>query len=53
MTTGRRIQDMVAETTREGETWYECEACGLLFDDRDDAAAHEERCDAEEPAYIQ
>ena len=44
---------MVATTARDGATWYECEMCGLLFDDRDDAARHEENCDAEEPSYIQ
>ncbi len=44
---------MVGETERDGMTWYECEQCGLLFDNRDDALHHEENCDAEEPAYIQ
>jgi rubredoxin len=44
---------MVAETQRDDMTWYECEACGLLFDDREDCQAHEANCDAEEPAYIQ
>jgi uncharacterized C2H2 Zn-finger protein len=43
---------MVTTTERDGETWYECEACGLLFDSREDAAAHEARCDAEAPSYI-
>ena len=44
---------MVSETMRDGETWFECEECGLLFDSRDDATQHEEACDAEEPSYIQ
>jgi uncharacterized C2H2 Zn-finger protein len=44
---------MVAETTREGETWYACEGCEMLFDSRQDAEAHEQVCDAEEPAYLQ
>lgn len=44
---------MVATTERDGTTWYECEECGLLFDDSTDAAQHEENCDAEGPSYIQ
>ncbi|WP_281362677.1 DUF7128 family protein [Natronomonas halophila] len=44
---------MVATTERDGSTWYECEECGLLFDDRSDAKQHESTCDAEEPSYIQ
>ncbi|WP_425493224.1 DUF7128 family protein [Halovivax cerinus] len=44
---------MVAETERDGETWYECEMCGMLFDDREDAATHEANCDDEDPTYIQ
>jgi len=44
---------MVATTERDGDTWYECEKCGLLFDNREDAAQHEENCDAEGPSYIQ
>lgn len=44
---------MVATTQRENQTWYECEACGLLFDSREDAEAHEADCDGEEPSYIQ
>lgn len=44
---------MVAETDRDGATWYECEACGLMFEDREEATQHEEGCDAEEPSYIQ
>lgn len=44
---------MVSETVRDEATWYECEECGLLFDHKDDARAHEENCDAEDPSYIQ
>lgn len=44
---------MVATTQRDGTTWFECEHCGLLFDDESDARTHEETCDAEEPSYIQ
>jgi len=44
---------MVTETVRDETTWYECEECGLMFDDRDEATAHEEHCDAEDPNYIQ
>lgn len=44
---------MVEETVKDGMTWFECEECGLLFDDRDDALQHEANCDAEEPSYIQ
>lgn len=44
---------MVSETQRDGETWYECDECGLLFDDQNDARAHEKNCDAEDPSYIQ
>jgi len=44
---------MVAETERDDGTWYECETCGLVFKDREDAETHEEGCDAEDPSYIQ
>ncbi|WP_255453933.1 MULTISPECIES: hypothetical protein [Natronomonas] len=44
---------MVATTQRDGSTWYECEECGLLFDDQSDAKQHEANCDAEGPSYIQ
>ena len=44
---------MVVETERDDMTWYRCEQCGLMFDDRDDARQHEENCDAEDPSYIQ
>jgi len=43
---------MVSTTTRDEMTWYECEACGLLFDSKEDAKQHEQTCDAEEPSYI-
>jgi hypothetical protein len=48
-----RVVSMVATTQRDGATWYECEKCGLLFDDESDAAAHEDHCDPDEPSYIQ
>jgi uncharacterized C2H2 Zn-finger protein len=44
---------MVTTTERDDMTWFECEACGLLFDDRDDARKHEDNCDAEGPSYLQ
>jgi rubredoxin len=44
---------MVVETEHDDATWYECEACGLLFDAKADARQHEANCDAEEPTYIQ
>ncbi len=44
---------MVTTTERDDMTWFECETCGLLFDDRMDASRHEENCDAEEPTYLQ
>lgn len=44
---------MVSTTERDGTTWYECDQCGMLFDDRGDADRHEPNCDAEEPTYIQ
>jgi len=44
---------MVTTTERDGVTWYECEECGLMFDQRDDARQHESNCDSEEPAYLQ
>ena len=36
-------------------TWYECESCGMLFDDRDDARQHEDNCDSDsaDPSYLQ
>lgn len=44
---------MVVETERDDMTWYQCEQCGLMFDNRDDATEHEKHCDSEEPSYIQ
>jgi hypothetical protein len=44
---------MVSKTERNDITWYECEKCGLMFEDREDAETHEETCDAEDPSYIQ
>ena len=44
---------MVVQTQRDDVTWYECEACGLMFDDEDDARQHERDCDGEDPSYIQ
>ncbi|WP_255568316.1 hypothetical protein [Salinarchaeum sp. IM2453] len=44
---------MVTQTERDGSIWFECEECGLLFDNEQDAMQHEENCDAEEPSYIQ
>lgn len=47
------VASMVVTTERDDMTWFKCERCGLMFDDRDDARQHEENCDAEEPSYIQ
>lgn len=44
---------MVATTQRDEMTWFECEECGLLFDNKEDARQHEEHCLAEEPEYLQ
>ncbi len=44
---------MVVDTERDGATWFECEDCGLLFDDRSEAEEHERHCDSESPSYIQ
>lgn len=44
---------MVTTTQRDQMTWYQCEECGLLFDDEQDANQHEATCDAEEPSYLQ
>jgi uncharacterized C2H2 Zn-finger protein len=44
---------MVATTERDGTTFYECEACGMLFASETEAGTHEDNCDAEEPDYIQ
>ncbi|WP_449271515.1 DUF7128 family protein [Halococcus thailandensis] len=44
---------MVIETRHDGDTWYECESCGLMLDNPDEARQHEQNCDGEEPDYIQ
>lgn len=44
---------MVVETQRDDMTWFQCEKCGLMFDDQEDARKHESNCDAEDPSYIQ
>ncbi|WP_256385544.1 hypothetical protein [Halorientalis sp. IM1011] len=44
---------MVVQTQRDDVTWYKCEECGLMFDEKEDARAHESDCDGEDPSYIQ
>lgn len=44
---------MVEQTDKDGSTWYVCEKCGMMFDDREEANQHENNCDAEDPAYLQ
>lgn len=44
---------MVVNTERDDATWYECETCGLLFDEQSDATEHEKHCDGSDPSYIQ
>ena len=44
---------MVTTIQRDDGTWYECEACGLMFDAESDATAHEEHCDTDSPSYLQ
>jgi uncharacterized C2H2 Zn-finger protein len=44
---------MVATTERDGQTFYECEGCGMLFDLEDEAQQHESACDEEDPDYLQ
>jgi hypothetical protein len=44
---------MVVETEHNGITWYECELCGLMLDNKDEAQQHEDNCDAETPDYYQ
>lgn len=44
---------MVEPKERDGTTWYECERCGLLLEQEDEANQHESNCDAEEPTYLQ
>ena len=44
---------MVSTAEREDGTWYKCDGCGMLFDSKEDAKAHEENCDTDSPSYIQ
>ena len=44
---------MVTTTERDGQTWYECEECGMLFETEAEARTHEENCDTESPTYLQ
>lgn len=44
---------MVSEVQKDDMTWFECDRCGLMFDDREDARQHEQNCDAEDPSYLQ
>ena len=44
---------MAGETEYSGITWYECELCGLMLDDKDEAQQHEDNCEGEEPDYYQ
>ena len=53
MTAAGAHAGMVTETERDDMLWYQCDACGLMFDNAEDARQHESNCDAEEPSYIQ
>ncbi|WP_283241358.1 hypothetical protein [Haloterrigena sp. H1] len=44
---------MVVQTERDDTTWYECETCGLLFDEKSAATDHEQMCNDSDPSYIQ
>jgi uncharacterized C2H2 Zn-finger protein len=44
---------MVEETVKDGTTWYVCQKCGMMFENRDEARQHEANCDAEDPTYLQ
>jgi len=44
---------MVSTVDRDGMTWYECDRCGLLFDNESDAEQHEEVCAGDESPYIE
>ena len=48
-----RLSPMVEETVKDGRTWYVCEMCGMMFEDREEASQHERNCDAEDPSYLQ
>jgi hypothetical protein len=39
---------MAVKTEYKGITWYECELCGLMLDNKDEAQQHEDNCDDEE-----
>ena len=43
---------MVVPTEQDGKTWYECEECGFLMEEQDEAERHEATCDGEEPSYL-
>lgn len=44
---------MVVETEYNEMRWYQCELCGFMLENSDDAQQHEDNCDAEEPDYYQ
>lgn len=45
---------MVSTTVRDDGTWYECDVCGMLFENEEEAREHERHCEGEEDAsYIQ
>jgi uncharacterized C2H2 Zn-finger protein len=44
---------MVTTAERDGEQFFECEVCGMLFEVEAEARQHEQNCDAEEPDYLQ
>ena len=44
---------MVSTVDRDGMTWYECDHCGLLFDNEPDAEQHEGVCAGDESPYIE
>lgn len=44
---------MVSRVEQDGTTWFRCDHCGMLFQTREEAAAHEATCDAEDPTYLQ
>jgi hypothetical protein len=50
---GAHAVDMVSRVERDGTTWFRCDRCGMLFQTREEAAAHEATCDAEDPTYLQ
>lgn len=52
MSSRARYWNMVEQVERDGETWYRCEACGMMFDVEQDSREHERDCDGEDPSYI-